>query len=147
MNEINFAYQKLQSGALKATEFFRLIELLQEQKIWDLDALSYLKDLYKKELFDDLLTCTMTLDNINPMFHNTYMLFNNQKVLCGPCNKGVLNMVVNSCGLDEDGSALDSCSKKGQKAEITSSLGNPITFVGNVTPENLSNFFCINGKY
>ena len=98
----------------------------------------------KKELFDDLLTCTMTLDNINPMFQNTYMLFNNQKVLCGPCKKGVLNMVVNSCGVDEDGSSLVSCFKKGQKGAITSSLGNPITFVGNVTPENISNFFCIN---
>jgi hypothetical protein len=98
----------------------------------------------KKEFFDDLLTCTMTLDNINPMFKNTYMLFNNQKVLCGPCKKGVLNMVVNSCDVDEDGSSEDSCLKKGQKAAITSSFGNPITFVGNVTPENLSNFFCIN---
>ena len=97
----------------------------------------------KKELFDDLLTCTMTLDNINPMFKNTYMFFNNQKVLCGPCKKGVLNMVVNNCDVDEDGSPIDSCLKKGQKAAITSSLGNPITFVGNVTPENLSNFFCI----
>ncbi len=100
--------------------------------------------LKKKEQFDDFFTCTMTLDNINPMFQNTYMLFNNKHVSCGPCKNGTLNMVVNSCSVDEDGSPITSCINKGQKGTIASSLGNPITFTNDVNPENISNFFCVN---
>ena len=97
----------------------------------------------QKERFDDMFTCTMTLDNINPMFKNTYMLFDNKHISCGVCKNAKLNMVVNSCEVDEDGSPIASCISKGQKGTIASSLGNPITFTSDVSPDNISNFFCI----
>jgi hypothetical protein len=93
----------------------------------------------KKEPF--YFTCTMTLDNMNPQFINTYTKFHNQHVSCGDCTNATLKMVVNPCPQDENGIPDPHCK---QKASITSSSGNPIVFTYDITPKNISKFFCIN---
>lgn len=88
----------------------------------------------------DFFTCTLNLDNINPYFADNYMKFNDQHVSCGVCTNSTLKVNVTKCPLDENGSPLSSCK---QKATLSSSLGNPVTFDRIITPESVSNFFCI----
>ena len=94
----------------------------------------------KKEPFD-YFTCTMTLDNVSPQFVNTYSKFNNQHISCGTCANATLKMVVNPCPQGPNGIPDPNCK---QKASIESSLGNPVVFTYDITPKNISNFFCIN---
>ena len=98
------------------------------------------KYVIKTEPFD-YFNCTMTLDNISPQFVNTYSKFNNQHISCGDCTNATLKMVINPCPIDKNGIPDANCK---QKASITSSLGNPIVFTYDITPKNLSNYFCIN---
>ena len=89
----------------------------------------------------DYFNCTMTLDNINPRFINNYLQFNNKHISCGTCTNATLKMVVNPCPQDENGVPDPNCK---QNASIESSLGNPVVFTYDVTPKNISKFFCIN---
>jgi hypothetical protein len=93
----------------------------------------------KKEPF--YFNCTMTLDNMNPQFINTYTKFHNQHVSCGPCTNATLKMVINPCPLGSNGIPDPNCK---QKATIESSSGNPIVFSYDITPKNISRYFCIN---
>ena len=92
-----------------------------------------------KELFDDFFTCTLQLDNIDPKFKNEYTQYNNKSVSCGVCKRATLNVIVNTCPVDSNGSPIPPCN---QKATLTSSFGNPISFDNIVTPQNVSKFFC-----
>ena len=93
----------------------------------------------KKEQFNDFFTCTLQLDNIDPKFKDEYTKYNNQSVSCGVCKRATLNVIVNTCPIDSNGSPITPCY---QKATLTSSFGNPISFDSTVTPQNISNFFC-----
>jgi hypothetical protein len=93
----------------------------------------------KKEPF--YFTCTMTLDNVSPQMVNNYLKFNNQQISCSDCTNGTLKMVVNPCPQDENGVPDSSCK---QKATIETSSGNPVVFTYDITPKNISRFFCIN---
>jgi hypothetical protein len=93
----------------------------------------------KNEPFD-FFTCTMNIDNIDPKFKDNYLKYDNQHVSCGPCKDATLKININTCPVDEYGSTLPNCQQKGS---ITSSFGNPIIFTYDVTPENMSKFFCI----
>ena len=92
-----------------------------------------------KEPFDDFFTCTLQLDNIEPMFKDEYLQYNNKSVSCGVCKRAKLNVNVNTCPVDANGTPIPPCI---QKATLTSSFGNPISFDDTVTPQNISNFFC-----
>ena len=89
----------------------------------------------------DYFSCTMTLDNISPNFIKNYLKYNNQHISCGTCANASLKMVVNPCPQDENGVPDPNCK---QKASIESSLGNPVVFTFDITPKNISRFFCIN---
>jgi hypothetical protein len=88
----------------------------------------------------DFFNCTMTLNNITPNFKNNYMQYDNQHVSCGPCKNATLNIIVNTVDVDEYGSPVKSLPQSGT---IESSLGNPIVYKSDITPSNISNFFCI----
>ena len=88
----------------------------------------------------DFFNCTLNLENINPQFANNYLKYNNKSVTCGPCANATLKVNVNTCPLDDNGIPLTSCK---QKATVTSSYGNPIIFKYDITPFNVSKFFCI----
>jgi len=92
-----------------------------------------------KELFSDFFTCNLQLDNIDPKFKNEYLKYNNKSVSCGVCKRANLKVLVNTCPIDSNGSPIQPCN---QKATLTSSFGNPITFNNTVTPQNIKNFFC-----
>jgi len=92
-----------------------------------------------QEPFNDFFTCTLQLDNIDPKFKDEYTQYNNKSVSCGVCKRATLNVVVNTCPVDANGTPIPPCY---QKATLTSSFGNPISFDTTVTPQNISNFFC-----
>ena len=93
----------------------------------------------KKDEPFDFFTCSMTLNDINPKFKDEYTQYNNKSVSCGVCKRATLNVVVNTCPVDANGTPIPPCY---QKATLTSSFGNPISFDTTVTPQNISNFFC-----
>ena len=95
----------------------------------------------KKELFNDFFTCTLQLDNIDPKFKAEYMQYNNKSVSCGVCKRATLNVNVNTCPVDSNGSPISGCT---QKATLTNSFNTPISLDTTVTPQNISNFFCFN---
>lgn len=92
-----------------------------------------------KEPFD-YFTCTMNLRDIDPKFANNYMKFDGKSVKCGPCEGATLKMNITNCHTDEKGNVSINCKPN---ALINSSQGNPIIFPSIITPNNLSNFFCI----
>lgn len=94
----------------------------------------------KKEPFD-YFNCQMTLDNISPQMVSNYLKFNNQHISCSDCTNATLKMVVNPCPQDANGVPDPNCK---QKATIESSSGNPVVFTYDITPKNISRFFCIN---
>ena len=100
--------------------------------------LSYTKviDTFNTPYFD----CTINLEDIDPRFLSNYMKYDNQTVKCGQCKNSTLHVDIATCPTDINGSTLSSCT---QTASIISSQGNPIFFNYNVTPENISKFFCI----
>jgi len=118
----------------KQTHFIYLIILIL---IIILVSIYYIKN--NKEPFD-FFTCTMTLNNIDPKFKDNYLKFDNQHVSCGPCKDATLKLNINTCPVDENGSTISNCRQTGS---ITSSFGNPIVYTYDVTPDNISNFFCI----
>lgn len=91
-----------------------------------------------KETFKDFFTCTLELDNIDPKFKDEYMQYNNKSVTNGVCKRATLNVIVNTCPVDSNGTPIPPCY---QKATLTSSFGNPISFNSTVTPQNISTFF------
>lgn len=93
----------------------------------------------KKEPFNDFFTCTLQLDNIDPKFKDEYMQYNNKSVSCGVCKRATLNVNVNTCPIDNNGSPKTPCY---QKATLTNSFGTPISLDTTVTPQTISNFFC-----
>ena len=94
-----------------------------------------------KEQFDSsFFTCTLQLDNIDPKLKDEYMQYNTQIGTCGICSRAKLNVIVNTCPVDENGTPDIYCI---QKATLTSSFGNPISFDNIVTPKNVKNFFCL----
>lgn len=99
-------------------------------------------DNYKNKNIEpfDYFTCTLNLDNVIPNFADNYMKFDNQHVSCGVCKNATLKVNINKCPVDEYGSPISYCK---QTSSLTSSLGNPLTFPLDVTPQNVSSFFCI----
>jgi hypothetical protein len=92
-----------------------------------------------KEPFD-YFTCTMNLSDIDPKFSNNYMKFDGKSVKCGPCEGATLKINISNCHTDKKGNLSINCKPN---ALINSSQGNPIIFPSIITPNNLSNFFCI----
>jgi hypothetical protein len=101
---------------------------------------------YAKNKIDSIdpfafFNCTLNLENVTPQFKQNYLKFNNKNVMCGPCEGATLKVNVNTCSLDENGVPLPYCK---ENAKVVSSFGNPIIFKYDVTPQNISKFFCIN---
>ena len=71
------------------------------------------------------------------------MKYDGDKVPWGDCRRATLNVIVNTCPIDENGSPLPNCI---QKATLTSSFGNPLTFSKTVTPKNFQDFFSFPNK-
>jgi len=92
-----------------------------------------------KEPFD-FYTCTMNLKDIDPMFVDEYMKYDNRHVACGPCKNSTLKINVIPCSTNDIGTPSNDCK---QNANIISSLGNPITYPSFINPENIKNFFCL----
>jgi hypothetical protein len=93
-----------------------------------------------KEYFN-YFTCTMTLNDVNPRFKKDYLSFHNRTAKCGDCENALIKLNVNTCPTDENGSPSPYCKPSGF---IESSLGNPITFKYDISPQNMKKFFCIN---
>ena len=93
-----------------------------------------------KENFN-YFTCSMTLNDINPRFKKDYLSFHNRTAKCGDCENALIKLNVNTCPTDENGSPSPYCKPSGF---IESSLGNPITFKYDISPQNMKKFFCIN---
>lgn len=88
----------------------------------------------------DYFTCTMNLNDIEQKFVKNYMNFDSKSVKCGPCEGATLKININPCTKTND-TTLDSiCAPNGS---ITSSQGNPIKFPYNISPNNLTKFFCV----
>jgi hypothetical protein len=87
----------------------------------------------------DFFTCTMNLQNIDPKFVDEYKQFDGRHVACGPCQDSTLRLNITTCPTNANGSASPECY---QNASIKSSLGKPITYTKNVTPQNIKDFFC-----
>ena len=102
-------------------------------------ALCYYYYLKKTEQFKDFFTCTLQLDNIDHRFIDEYKQYDNKSVGCGICKRATLKVNVTPCPKDAYGSPLTSCI---QKATLTSSFGNPIEYTKDITPKNISDFFC-----
>ena len=116
-----------------------LIVIIRVYYILFIAALIYFYYLKKKETFNDVFTCTLQLDNIDHRFMDEYKQYDNKNVACGVCQRATLKVNVNACPTDENGSPLSSCI---QKATLTSSFGNPIEYTKDITPKNISDFFC-----
>ena len=86
-------------------------------------------------------TCSMTLNDINPKFKDDYLKFHNRTGKCGDCKNAIIKLDVNTCPVNEYGSPSPYCKASGF---IESSLGNPITFKYDISPQNMKKFFCIN---
>jgi len=93
-----------------------------------------------KENFN-YFTCSMTLNDVNPKFKEDYLKFHNRTAKCGDCENALIKLNVNTCPVDEYGSPSPYCKPSGF---IESSLGNPITFKYDISPQNMKKFFCIN---
>ena len=92
-----------------------------------------------KEYFN-YFTCSMTLNNINPKLKKDYLRFHNRTAKCGDCENALIKLNVNTCPTDEYGSPSSYCKPSGF---IKSSLGNPIIFKYDISPQNLKKFFCV----
>lgn len=88
----------------------------------------------------DYFKCTMDIENIDPRFISNYTKFNNKHISCNKCKDATLYLNLKQCATDANGSIDDNCIPSGT---ITSSLGNPISFPYEISPENISKFFCI----
>lgn len=97
----------------------------------------------KKDIKENFnyFTCSMTLNDVNPKFKEDYLKYHNRTAKCGDCENALVKLNVNTCPVDEYGSPSPYCKPSGF---IESSLGNPITFKYDISPQNMKKFFCIN---
>ena len=82
----------------------------------------------------------MTVNDINPKLKEDYLRFHNRTAKCGDCENALIKLNVNTCPIDEYGSPSPYCKPSGF---IESSLGNPITFKYDISPQNMKKFFCV----
>ena len=92
-----------------------------------------------KENFN-YFTCSMTLNDINPKFKEDYLKFHNRTARCGDCENALIKLNVNTCPVDEYGSPSPYCEPS---VFIESSLGNPITFKYDISPQTMKKFLCV----
>ena len=96
----------------------------------------------KIENYDDYYTCTMTLNDIDPMNVNQYMKYNNKYIPCGDCKGATLKAIVNTCAIGEDGVQSPNCKPN---VNVVSSIPKPIDFAdSNVAFDKIDSFFCLN---
>ena len=101
--------------------------------------IQYIKQ--KVENYDSYYTCTMTLNDIDPMNVNQYMKYDNKQVPCGDCMNGTLKVVVNPCADDENGVQMQNCKPN---VNIVSSNKKPIHYSeSDVSFDKLDRFFCL----
>jgi hypothetical protein len=90
--------------------------------------------------------CTLTLNNINPMFVKNYKQYDNSKINCfnkltsGFCVNSTLKVIVNPAPTDENGIPLQS---EKQNATIINSNGTTNSGIPDIEPWGLPNYFCI----
>jgi hypothetical protein len=95
----------------------------------------------KVENYDSYYTCTMTLNDIDPMNVNQYMKYDNKHIPCGDCKDATLKVVVNTCAVDDDGVQSPNCKPN---LNVVSSIPKPIDFSGSdVSFDNINRFFCL----
>ncbi len=92
-----------------------------------------------KENFN-YFTCSMTLNDVNPKFKEDYLKFHNRTAKCGDCENALIKLNVNTCPVDEYGSPSPYCNPS---SFIESSLGNPITFKYDISPQTMKKFLCV----
>ena len=91
-------------------------------------------------------TCTVTLNNVNPIFVKNYEQLDGSKVKCfnklnsGFCVDSLLKIKVNPSPTDSNGSPD---MKSRQSVIIENSKGSTNPNVPDIDPWNLPNFFCV----
>lgn len=105
------------------------------------------KNVSQRESFANGDVCTLTLDNINPLFVKNYNQLNGKTINCfnkltaGYCVGGNLKVIVNPAEVDENGIPKE----QKQYASIANSNGSktPANALIPVDPLALSQFFCL----
>jgi hypothetical protein len=94
----------------------------------------------KKDSFMNYFDCYLKLIDINPLFVNAYMKYDNKHVSSGVCENARLHVLVEPCPTDINGIPSDKCV---ETAILKSSKGNPISFPYSISPMNIGKYFGI----
>ena len=91
--------------------------------------------------------CTMNLTDIDPRFVGEYMKYDGRKVNCGPCSGAILNVNIQTCPLDANGSPLTSCNQYANINCVRTDVNNisypiKVTYPGMVNKSTINTFFC-----
>ena len=88
----------------------------------------------------DEYTCTVNLNNIDPKFKDNYMKFDKKRVPDGKCKGAIINMNINTCPTDDNGSPISNCRQS--ISIVSSKTTTPVTYnLSIITTDNLKQFF------
>jgi len=88
----------------------------------------------------DEYTCTVNLNNIDPKFKDNYMKFDKKRAPDGKCKGAIINMNINTCPTDDNGSPISNCRQA--ISIVSSKTTTPVTYnLSIITTDNLKQFF------